>query len=80
MAKEFGKRGVTVNAVCPGFIASDMTKDLDLTDVISAIPLGRLGKAEEVAGLVRYLATDDSSAYITGHSFCVDGGIGIGAT
>eukprot|EP01084_Bolivina_argentea_P277085 472915_1 len=80
MAKEFGKRGVTVNAVCPGFIASDMTKDLDLTDVIAAIPLGRLGKAEEVAGLVRYLAIDDSSAYITGHAFCVDGGIGIGAT
>ncbi len=69
-----------MNAVCPGFIASDMTKDLDLTDIISVIPLGRLGKPEEVAGLVRYLATDDSSAYITGHAFCVDGGIGIGST
>lgn len=57
MAKEFGGRGVTVNAVCPGFIESDMTKDLDQTALLANIPLKRLGKPEEVAGLVRTQAT-----------------------
>lgn len=80
MAKEFGGRGVCVNSVCPGFIESDMTAELPLDDIMKAIPLGRLGKPEEVAGLVRYLATDSSAAYITGHSFTIDGGIAIGAT
>ena len=50
-----------------------------LEKVKSAIPLGRLGAAEEVAGLVRYLALDESAAYITGHSLTIDGGIAIGA-
>ena len=50
-----------------------------LEKVKSAIPLGRLGAAEEVAGLVRYLALDASAAYITGHSLTIDGGIAIGA-
>ena len=45
-----------------------------------AIPLGRLGKADEVAGMVRFLAVDPAAAYITGHSFNVDGGIAIGST
>jgi 3-oxoacyl-[acyl-carrier protein] reductase len=69
-----------VNAVCPGFIESDMTESLDLSGIKAAIPLGRLGTADEVAGLVRFLAVDPAAAYITGHSFTVDGGIAIGAT
>eukprot|EP00617_Octactis_speculum_P025933 CAMPEP_0185744972 /NCGR_PEP_ID=MMETSP1174-20130828/3248_1 /TAXON_ID=35687 /ORGANISM="Dictyocha speculum, Strain CCMP1381" /LENGTH=247 /DNA_ID=CAMNT_0028418717 /DNA_START=152 /DNA_END=895 /DNA_ORIENTATION=+ len=78
-AKEFSTRGVTVNAVCPGFIASDMTKDLNLDGIITMIPLGRLGEPSEVAGMVRFLALDPAAAYITGHEFNVDGGIAIGA-
>jgi 3-oxoacyl-[acyl-carrier protein] reductase len=79
-AKEFAARGVCVNAVCPGFIESDMTEKLDLEGIKKAIPLGRLGKASEVAGMVRFLACDPAAAYITGHSFDVDGGIAIGST
>jgi 3-oxoacyl-[acyl-carrier protein] reductase len=81
-AKEFAARGVTVNAVCPGFIGTEMANELGeemLEKVKSAIPLGRLGAAEEVAGLVRYLALDPSAGYITGHSLTIDGGIAIGA-
>lgn len=81
-AKEFASRGVTVNCVCPGFIASDMTAKLSeeyLAEVSKGIPLGRLGKPEEVAGMVKYLALDSSADYITGHCFNVDGGIAIGA-
>eukprot|EP00977_Amphora_coffeiformis_P001911 scaffold362_cov176-Amphora_coffeaeformis.AAC.37 len=80
-AKEFAGRGITVNAVCPGYIESDMTKVLDesyLAKVAELIPLKRLGKPEEVAGMTRFLALDPSAAYITGHTFNVDGGIGIG--
>ena len=81
-AKEFAGRGVTVNAVCPGFIGTEMANELGedmLNKVKEAIPLGRLGEADEVAGLVRYLALDKSAAYITGHSMIIDGGIAIGA-
>lgn len=78
-AKEFATRGVTVNAVCPGFIESDMTDGLPLDAILAAIPLGRMGKATEVAGLVRFLAVDPAAAYCTGHEYNVDGGIAIGA-
>lgn len=81
-AKEFSTRGVTVNCVCPGFIESDMTAKLSeeyLETVSKGIPLGRLGKPEEVAGLTRFLALDPAADYITGHCFNVDGGIAIGA-
>lgn len=80
LAKEFAPRHVTVNAVCPGFIQSDMTKDLDKDAILPLIPLKRFGTAEEVAGLVRYLALDPSAAYVTGHCFNIDGGLAIGAT
>eukprot|EP01040_Poterioochromonas_malhamensis_P018077 gene18077-20995_t len=80
LAKEFGKRGVTVNAVCPGFIESDMTKDLDKDAILPSIPLKRFGKPEEIAGMVKFLALDPAASYITGHSFNVDGGLAIGAT
>lgn len=53
MAKEFAARGVTVNAVCPGFIESDMTSGLDQEAIKKAIPLGRLGKPEEISGMVK---------------------------
>jgi len=80
-AKEFATRSVTVNCVCPGFIASDMTAVLDeayLAKVSEGIPLKRLGKPEEVAGMTRFLALDPACDYITGHTFNVDGGIAIG--
>lgn len=80
-AKEFAGRSITVNCVCPGFIASDMTAKLSdeyLEKVSEGIPLKRLGKPEEVAGMCRYLALDSSADYITGHCFNVDGGIAMG--
>ena len=80
-AKEFSSRNITVNCICPGFIATDMTAELDeeyLKKVCEGIPLGRLGKPEEVAGMTRFLALDPACDYITGHTFNVDGGIAIG--
>ena len=74
-AAEFAARGVTVNAVAPGFIASDMTADLDQEAILRAIPLARMGKAAEVAGAVRFLAADPAAAYITGQVLQVDGGM-----
>lgn len=81
-AKEFAGRNVKVNAVCPGFIESDMTAELNaeyMEEVKKMIPQGRLGKASEVAGMVSFLALDPAADYITGHCFNVDGGIAIGA-
>ena len=75
MAKELANRGITVNAVAPGFIETDMTNDLKSDDIISFIPLGRYGKPEEVAGAIRFLAADPAAAYITGQVFNVDGGM-----
>jgi len=80
-AKEFAARGVTVNTICPGFIASDMTAKLSeeyLQTVSEGIPLKRLGKPEEVAGMTTFLALDPAADYITGHTFNVDGGIAMG--
>ena len=75
VAKELANRGVTVNAVAPGFIETDMTEDLKSDDIIKFIPLGRYGKPEEVAGTIRFLAADPAAAYITGQVFNVDGGM-----
>lgn len=80
-AKEFGSRGIRINAVCPGYIATPMTANLGdefLNEMCSHIPLGRLGKPEEVAGVVRFLALDPAAEYMTGHCYDVDGGIAIG--
>lgn len=71
------RRQITVNAICPGFIASDMTEALGpaLDDMVKQkIPLGRLGEADEIAAAVLYLASD-SGAYITGQVLTVDGGL-----
>jgi 3-oxoacyl-[acyl-carrier protein] reductase len=74
-AAEFASRGVTVNAVAPGFIDSDMTKDLDKEPILASIPLGRMGTTAEVAGAVRFLAADPAAAYMTGQVLQVDGGM-----
>jgi 3-oxoacyl-[acyl-carrier protein] reductase len=76
VAKELASRGITVNAVAPGFIATDMTANLGNTDeILKFIPLGRYGQPEEIAGMVRFLAADPAAAYITGQVFNVDGGM-----
>ena len=79
IAKEVGSRGITVNAVAPGFIATDMTEALgdNVTDAAaSQISLGRLGEPEEIASVVGYLASDGAS-YITGQAIVVDGGLAL---
>lgn len=75
VAKELASRGITVNAVAPGFIATDMTHNLDSEGILKFIPLGRYGQPEEVAGLIRFLAADPAAAYITGQVMNVDGGM-----
>ena len=77
MAKELGSRNITINAVAPGYILSNMTDQLDndLKEKLkSSIPLGRLGKPEDVSNLVCFLVSDEA-AYITGQTFNVDGGM-----
>ena len=79
MAKEVGSRGITVNAVAPGFIETDMTEALGdaVTErAAEQISLGRLGRPEEVASVIGYLASDDAS-YITGQTIVVDGGLAL---
>ncbi len=76
-AREIAARGVTVNAVAPGFIATDMTASLPEAAVVSltaSIPKGTLGSPEDVANAVKFLASDQSG-YITGQVICVDGGM-----
>jgi len=65
---------VTVNAVAPGFIATDMTSDLDEGELKKLIPAGRFGRPEEVAALTAFLASDDA-AYITGQVVSINGGL-----
>ena len=79
VAKELGGRGVTVNAIAPGFIETDMTDALSddvKSAMLSGIPMKRLGKPEDVANLVAFLASDEA-AYITGQVICVDGGMAV---
>lgn len=79
LAKEVGSRGITVNAIAPGFIATDMTRALGDDAAAAAaqqIALGRLGSPEEVASAVGYLASEDAS-YVTGQTIVVDGGLSI---
>lgn len=75
VAKELASRGITVNAVAPGFITTDMTSDVKAEGILQYIPLGRFGQPEEIAGMVRFLASDPAAAYITGQVFNVDGGM-----
>lgn len=73
LAKELASRGIRVNAVAPGFIQTDMTKDLKLDAIVDHIPLKRLGEAEDIAKTVKFLAED--ATYITGQVIQVDGGL-----
>lgn len=75
IAKELATRGITVNAVAPGFIETDMTSGLKNEEILKFIPLGRFGQPEEIAGMVRFLAADPAASYITGQVFNVDGGM-----
>ena len=74
LAQEVAARKVTVNAVAPGFIQTDMTAELDESQLKSMIPMGRFGKAEEVAETIAFLASDKAS-YITGEVISINGGL-----
>ena len=74
LSQELARRGITVNAIAPGFIHSDMTKDLPEKELKKFIPLRRFGTAEEVAHLVSFIASD-KAAYITGEVININGGI-----
>lgn len=74
LAQEVAPRKVTVNAVAPGFIKSDMTKDLDEATLKKQVPLNRFGEAEEVAALVAFLASKEAG-YITGETISINGGL-----
>ena len=77
VARELASRGITCNAVAPGFIQTDMTENLgDNNPILNSIPLGRMGKPEDIAAAVAFLASD-SAAYITGEVLKVDGGLAI---
>ena len=77
LAREVASRGITVNTVSPGFIDTDMTKDLpaeNKAQMLSQIPVGRLGQPDEVAAIVTFLA-GESAAYITGETIQINGGM-----
>jgi len=80
IARELGSRNITANVVAPGFITTDMTAELPekrQQEILAQVPLGRYADADEIAGVVRFLASDDAS-YITGAVIPVDGGLGMG--
>lgn len=80
LARELGSRGITSNVVAPGFVESDMTAELSderRSEILSGIPLGRYASADEVARVVRWVASDEA-AYVTGAVIPVDGGLGMG--
>ncbi|MGH2652576.1 MAG: SDR family oxidoreductase, partial [Actinomycetota bacterium] len=76
-AKEYGSRGINANAVCPGFVETAMTEDFidkQRARLIEQIPSGRIGAPEEVAAVIRFLASEEAS-YVNGAVIAVDGGI-----
>jgi 3-oxoacyl-[acyl-carrier protein] reductase len=79
LARELGSRGVRVNAVAPGYIATELTNVLSEEirgAILANTPLGRLGEPEDVAGAVRFLCSDEA-AFVTGEVLLVDGGLGM---
>ena len=74
LAQEVGKRGITVNAVAPGFIKTDMTQDINEEDYKKMVPMNRFGEPDEVAGVVAFLVGKDST-YVTGQVISVNGGL-----
>ena len=79
LARELAPYGIRVNAIAPGFIATDMVAHLPeekIKEYLTQIPLGRLGKVEEVADLAAFLASDEAS-YITGQTLVIDGGLSL---
>ena len=74
LAQEVAKRHITVNAIAPGFIRTDMTSSLNEEDLVKLIPVGRFGEAEEVADLVSFLVSKKAS-YITGEVININGGV-----
>lgn len=74
LSQEIAKRNITVNAIAPGFIESDMTSDLDMNELKRMVPANRFGKVEEVAYLASFLASE-KAAYITGEVININGGI-----
>ena len=74
LAQEVAPRKVTVNAICPGFIESDMTAGLDVNELKKLVPMRRFGTADEVAALASFLASDQA-AYITGQAISINGGL-----
>lgn len=77
LAREVGSRGITVNAVAPGYVATEMTQDLSeevTAQFMASVPLGRMGKVEEIAHAVSYLASE-GAGYVTGQVLTVDGGM-----
>jgi 3-oxoacyl-[acyl-carrier protein] reductase len=80
IARELGSRGITANVVAPGFVTTDMTAALPEArqkEILGQVPLGRYASAEEIAGVVTFLA-GDAAGYITGAVVPVDGGLGMG--
>ena len=80
IARELGSRSITANVVAPGFVATDMTAELPEArqkEILGQVPLGRYAEADEIAGVVRFLASD-AAGYITGAVVPVDGGLGMG--
>jgi 3-oxoacyl-[acyl-carrier protein] reductase len=80
VAREFGSRGITANVVAPGFVDTELTAVLSAerrAEILSQVPLRRYATPEEIAGVVRFLASDEAS-YITGAVIPVDGGLGMG--
>ena len=77
LAQEGAKKGITVNTVCPGYIDTEMVQAVPekvLEGIIATIPVGRLGKAEEIASMCAYLASDESR-FVTGAAIPIDGGV-----
>ncbi len=74
-AKEFASRGINVNAVAPGFIETEMTRNLNNDDFLKMIPLGKLGAPSQIAELVCFLVSSEASNYITGQVISIDGGM-----